>query len=126
MPGKKRLLVVDDEPDHLLAVQMIFERIQGIEVLTAGDTTEAEEVLQKAPVDLILLDISLPGETGLEFCARLSEKEVAETPPIIALSAFPDTIWREKVLQAGCIEFFGKPFDPPKLIELVKKTLGLS
>ena len=126
MTDKKTILVVEDEPDHRLAVQMIFEREEGLDVLTAGDTKEAEKCLQEKHVDLILLDIALPGETGMEFCARLTADNRSIKVPIIAMSAFPDTIWRDKALETGCIDFFSKPFDPPKLVALVKKTLGLS
>ena len=126
MSEKKRVLVVEDEPDHRLAVQMIFEREPELEVLTAADTAEARSILAAHSVDLILLDIALPGETGIEFCSRLAaEKGVLEIP-IIAISAFPDMVWRDRSLEAGCIDFFSKPFDPPKLVALVKKTLGLS
>lgn len=126
MADKKTILVVEDEPDHRLAVQMIFEREEGLDVLTAGDVAEAEQILTSHAVDLILLDIALPGETGMEFCARLAAGGRPLEVPIIAMSAFPDTIWRDKALEAGCLDFFSKPFDPPKLIALVRKTLGLS
>ena len=96
MSGKKKLLVVEDEPDHRLAVQMIFDRQEGFEVLPAADATEAREILRKGPVDLILLDIALPGETGLEFCERLVQESGDKKVPIIAISAFPESIWRSR------------------------------
>jgi CheY-like chemotaxis protein len=125
MSETKRVLIIDDEPDHLLAMQMIFEKEDGLQVETAGDSQQADEILRKGGVDLILLDIALPGETGMEFCARQPKMDGVAKIPIIAVSAFPDSIWREKALQAGCIDFFSKPFDPPKLVELVRKTLNL-
>jgi len=125
MSEEKKVLVVEDEPDHRLAMQMIFEREEGLQVLMAGDTAEADAVLAQGPVDLILLDIALPGETGTEFCSRLKERPGGKQIPIIAVSAFPDTLWRDRALEAGCIDFVTKPFDPPKLIDLVRKTIGL-
>ena len=99
MLGKKRLLIVDDEPDHLLAMRMIFEKEKVFEVVTAADTAHADEVLREGPVDLILLDIALPGETGMEFCDRQLKKDGVAEIPIIAVSAFPDNIWSEKAIQ---------------------------
>jgi DNA-binding response OmpR family regulator len=122
MVETKRIMIVEDEPDHRMAMQMIFEREEGIEVYSAADTGEADRILGDEEIDLILLDIALPGEDGLHFCRRLRSRPEYADLPIIALSAFPDQLWRDKALDAGCTEFVGKPFDPPKLLELVRAT----
>ncbi len=126
MSEKKRILIVDDEPEHLLAMQMIFEGASDLEVLTAGDVPEAEGVLGRESVDLVMLDIALPGETGLEFCERIRMQPRYGKVPILAISAYPDYIWKDKALQAGCNDFVSKPFDPGKLIELVRRLAGSS
>lgn len=126
MTEKRRILVVDDEPEHLLAMQMIFEGPGEFEVVTAGDAAEAERVLARVEgkVDLVLLDIALPGETGLEFCRRLRERPGYGKVPILAVSAYPDYLWKEKALEAGCIDFVSKPFDPSRLIDMVRRLAG--
>jgi len=124
MSEKQRILIVDDEPDHLMALRLIMEREEHLEILTAGDTVDAELVLRKDPVALMILDIALPGESGLEFCHRIKEKEEYKDLPIIALSAYPEDIWREKALEAGCTEFISKPSEPKDILEAVKKFIA--
>lgn len=121
MLEKIRILVVDDEPDHLMALQLILEREERFEVVSAGDTLDAELELRKAPVALILLDIALPKESGLDFCRRIKEMDEYRDIPVIAISAYPDDIWREKALEAGCVEFITKPSEPRTIFEAVKK-----
>ena len=124
MSKKYRVLIVDDEPDHLLAVKLIFEGEEDIEVSPAGNTREADEAIDKAKIDIILLDIALPGEDGMTFCRRTREREEYRNIPIIALTAYPDQIWRDRVIEAGCTDYVGKPFEPKKLIETVRKYLA--
>ena len=124
MSEKQRILIVDDEPDHLMALRLIMEREESFEIVTAGDTLDAELVLRKQPVDLMILDIALPGETGLEFCLRIKEKEAYRDIPVIALSAYPDDIWREKAIAAGCVEFISKPSEPKDILDVVKNYLA--
>jgi CheY-like chemotaxis protein len=124
MSEKQRILIVDDEPDHLMALRLIMEREERFEILTAGDTVDAELILQKGPIDLMILDIALPGESGLEFCHRIKKKEEYRQLPVIALSAYPDDIWRDKALEAGCSEFIAKPSDPKEILEAVNKFVA--
>jgi CheY-like chemotaxis protein len=124
MSKKYRILIVEDEPDHLLAIKLIFEGEVDIEVSPAGNTREADEALEKAKIDLILLDLALPGEDGIQFCRRAKGKEEYREIPIIALTAYPDQIWRDRAIEAGCIDYVGKPFEPKKLIETVRKHLA--
>ena len=124
MSKKYRILIVEDEPDHLLALKLIFEGEEDIDVSPAGNTREADEALDKAKIDIILLDIALPGEGGMEFCRRTRKREEYREIPIIALTAYPDQLWRDRVIEAGCTDYVGKPFEPKKLIETVRKHLA--
>ena len=124
MSKKYRILIVEDEPDHLLAIKLIFEGEDDIEVSPAGNTREADEALDRDRIDIILLDIALPGEGGIEFCRRTRKREEYREIPIIALTAYPDQIWRDRVIEAGCTDYVGKPFEPKTLIETVRKYLA--
>ena len=119
----KRILAVEDEPDHLMAVEMLFRGEAGCAFHGAGTTAEAEKILEKEKIDLILLDLALPGEDGLTFCRRLKAQERYRDLPVIAFSAFPRQIYEEKALEAGCIAYFDKPFQPRSLVETVRKHL---
>jgi CheY-like chemotaxis protein len=123
MTEKRRILVVDDEPDHLMALKMIFEREESLEVVTAADTVVAEKELGRGGVDLILLDLALPGESGIEFAHRIKRMDEYRDLPVIALSAFPDQIWKDRALEAGCVEFISKPSEPRTILEAVKAVI---
>jgi CheY-like chemotaxis protein len=124
MTGKHRILVVDDEPDHLMALRMILEREESLEVVSAANAVEAEKELAKGGVDLVLLDIALPGESGIEFAHRIKGMDDYRDVPLIALSAYPDQIWKDKALEAGCVEFISKPSEPRTILEAVKATVS--
>lgn len=114
-----RILAVEDEPDHLLAVEMLFRGDPGYQFFGAGDTAEAEQILDRERIDLILLDLALPGEDGLTFCRRLKSRERHRAIPVVAMSAFPRQIFEEKALEAGCVVFVDKPFNAKALVETV-------
>jgi two-component system cell cycle response regulator len=117
------ILAVEDEPDHLMAVEMLFRGVPGLQFFGAGTTAEADKVLERERIDLILLDLALPGEDGLTFCRRIKGDERYRALPVIAFSAFPRSIYEERALEAGCVAFLDKPFHPHNLIELVRKHL---
>jgi CheY-like chemotaxis protein len=123
MSEKSRILVVEDEPDHLQAIKMILEREGGFEVVAAADAREGDEMLAKHDIDLILLDIALPGESGLDFCRRIKGEEENRDLPVIALSAYPDSIWRERSLEAGCVDYISKPSEPKIIVEILRQYL---
>jgi CheY-like chemotaxis protein len=122
-PRVKGILAVEDEPDHLLAVEMLLRGEPGTAFFGAADTAEADKILQREQIDLILLDLALPREDGLTFCRRIKADERFRGLPIIAFSAFPRQIYEERALEAGCVAFFDKPFQPRALLEIVRKHL---
>jgi len=118
------ILAVEDEPDHLMAVEMLFRGVPGFSFFGAGTTAEAERILEQEQIDLILLDLALPGEDGLTFCRRIKLQERFRPLPVIAFSAFPRQIYEEKALEAGCVAYLDKPFHPRELVEIVRKHLA--
>lgn len=122
-PRVRGILAVEDEPDHLMAVEMLFRGEPGLAFYGASTTAEAEKVLDSAQIDLILLDLALPGEDGLTFCRRIKSQERFQALPVIAFSAFPRQIYEEKAVAAGCVAYLDKPFQPRSLVETVRKYL---
>jgi len=118
------ILAVEDEPDHLMAVEMLFRGEPGYAFFGAGTTAEAEKILEKEKIDLILLDLALPGEDGLTFCRRIKAQERYRKLPVIAFSAFPRQIYEEKAIEAGCVAYLDKPFHPRSLVETVHRHLA--
>lgn len=123
-PGIKGILAVEDEPDHLMAVEMLFRGEPGYEFFGAATTVEAEKILETEQIQVMLLDLALPGEDGLTFCKRIKARERYRNLPVIAFSAFPRQIYEEKALEAGCVAYLDKPFQPRALVELVRRYLA--
>jgi CheY-like chemotaxis protein len=124
-PPVRNILAVEDEPDHLMAVEMLFRGEPGYGFFGAGTTAEAEQLLQREKIDLILLDLALPGEDGLTFCRRIKAQERFRDIPVIAFSAFPRQIYEDKAREAGCVDYLDKPFQPRTLVEIVRKHLAV-
>ena len=87
MTTKKRILLVDDEEGIQLLYREEFEE-EGYEVLSAYTGEEALALFAKEPVDLVILDINMPGINGIEVLRRL--KEIDPDLPVILSSAYPE------------------------------------
>jgi len=118
--GPRHVLVVEDEPDHLMAVELLLRLEPGYEYHGAGNTQEAEQILRREPIDLVLLDLALPGEDGLTFLKRIRAEERFRAIPVVAFSAFPRQIYEERALAAGCVQYLDKPFHPKELLAAIR------
>ena len=114
-----RILMVDDDPG-IRDVVSDFLGKHGYAVETAGDSREMEQVLERGPVDLIVLDVMLPGEDGLAICRRLA---VGDAPPIIMLSAMGEDTDRIVGLELGADDYLSKPCNPRELLARVRAVL---
>lgn len=114
-----RILMVDDDPG-IRDVVSDFLGKHGYAVETAGDSREMEQVLERGPVDLIVLDVMLPGEDGLAICRRLTS---ADCPPIIMLSAMGEDTDRIVGLELGADDYLAKPCNPRELLARVRAVL---
>jgi len=113
------LLVVDDDAEiRELLSRYLSEH--GFRVLTAGDGTQMRAVLGAHAVDLVILDLMLPGEDGLEICRRLrTESDL----PIIMLTARSDNLERVVGLELGADDYITKPFEPRELVARIRAVL---
>jgi two-component system, OmpR family, phosphate regulon response regulator OmpR len=123
------LAVPDDDAPHLLVVdddtrirnllkQFLTEH--GFRVTVAGNADEARRKLAGLDFDLLVLDVMMPGESGVELTKSLrSEKDV----PILMLTALSETDSRITGLEAGADDYLPKPFDPRELILRVNNIL---
>ncbi len=91
MSEKKRILVVDDEPDFASIVQVNLER-DGFEVEVAYDGVEALEKVKANPPDAIVLDVMMPEKDGYAVCAELKKDDKYEDIPIVMLTAVADHV----------------------------------
>lgn len=115
----KRILIIDDEPLILESVGYNLKQ-EGYEVITAADGVKGLELAKNEPVDLILLDLMLPGMDGLEVCRNIRQQlEV----PIIMLTAKEGEIDRVVGLELGADDYVTKPFSMRELMARVKNVL---
>ena len=124
MSTSGRVLIVDDYEANISALRQLLER-QGYEVLTATNGRDALDLVHREHPDLVLLDVVMPGMTGLDVCASL--KNVAETclTPVVLVSALQERATRLEGLEAGADDFLSKPVDPQELYARVRTLIRL-
>ncbi len=113
------ILVVDDDPEirHLLQTYL---KKNGLRVSTAGDGKGMWQALEQARVDLIVLDLMLPGVDGLELCRMLRARSRI---PVIMLTARGDEMDRILGLEMGADDYLPKPFSARELLARIKVVL---
>jgi CheY-like chemotaxis protein len=118
----KILLVEDNEMNRDMLSRRLIKK--GYEVVMALDGEQALEMARAEALDLILMDISLPGLDGWEATRRLKAMPETRTIPIIALTAHAMAGDREKCLEAGCDDYDTKPVEFPRLLGKIEGFLG--
>jgi CheY-like chemotaxis protein len=115
----KKILVVDDDPVIVKYLVSVFED-NGYETCTADTGTEAYEVLEREKPDLITLDLEMPEEWGTRFYRKFTKHEEYKDLPVIVISGLSG---RHQALK-NVVAALAKPFDPDKVVALVRKTIG--
>ena len=123
-PADINVLLVDDEEDIVEVIGHFLEQ-EGYTVQTAHDGEEALEIAD-GDVDLIVLDIMMPGLDGYEVCKRLRSRVETETIPIIFLSAKIEEEDQIKGLMMGADDYLTKPVSPQVLVAHAKAVLRRS
>ncbi|HUF71835.1 MAG TPA: response regulator [Gammaproteobacteria bacterium] len=118
--GTPHILVVDDHRDIRNVVREILER-NGYRATTAADGSEMRRVLKTANIDLIVLDLMLPGEDGLTLCLELRASSMLM--PIIILTAKGEEFDRVLGLEMGADDYVAKPFSGRELLARIKAVL---
>ena len=115
-----RILVVDDDPD-VRQMMAQFLRKNGAMALPAATEAEVNQHLVDGRVDLILLDVMLGDENGLEICGRLRREQDV---PIIMVSALSADQQRMEGYEVGADDYIAKPFNPDLLLARIKAVLS--
>jgi len=123
MTTQQHILVVDDEEKLRELLKKYLSR-EGFSVATVEDGRSMDEYLKRNQVDLIILDLMLPGEDGLSITRRL--RSLSENQPIIMLSARGDEVDRIVGLEVGADDYLAKPFSPRELLARIRSVLRRS
>jgi HAMP domain-containing protein/CheY-like chemotaxis protein len=119
----KRVLVVDDDVRNIFALSSVLER-HGMGVITAGTGQEAiEKVAADPDVDLVLMDIMMPGMDGYDTMRAIRAMPDSRALPIVALTAKAMKGDREKCLEAGASDYLAKPVVTDQLLGVLRQWL---
>ncbi len=119
MPMRGKVLIVDDDPS-LAEMLGIILRGEGLETAHCSDGAAAVKAFREAAPDVVLLDVMLPGMSGVEVCRAIRAESVV---PIVMLTARTDTIDVVAGLESGADDYVTKPFKPQELIARVRARL---
>lgn len=120
MIAPPHILVVDDHTEIRQSVTRYLEK-NGMRATAAGNTGEMDDQLAKENIDLIVLDIMMPGENGLSACVRLRRENCSI--PILMLTALGEDDERIRGLDTGADDYLAKPFNPRELLARIKAIL---
>ena len=115
----EHILVVDDD-DRLRSLLQRYLTEQGFRVTTAGDVKQARDKLRALAFDLLVLDIMMPGESGLDLTRSLRGES---SVPILLLTAMGETGDRIDGLESGADDYLTKPFEPRELVLRIRSIL---
>ncbi len=118
-PKRRTVLVVDDELGPRMAVQMLLS--EDYQVFTAADVRTAKEILAKEDIDLVLSDIRMPGETGVDLLRHV--RQVHKDVELILLTGFGELSTAKEAVALGAFAYLEKPFDNTILLENVSGAL---
>lgn len=119
MDDSATLLVVDDDRDiRLLLANSLGAR--GYRVETASSTRDMDQIMARTPIDLVILDIMMPGEDGLSACRRIARQD---GPEVILLSALGEEQDRILGLEVGAGHYLPKPCSPREILATVRAAL---
>lgn len=119
---KKKILIVEDEPNISKLVSYILET-HGFEVLQAFIGVEGIEMAKREKPDLIVLDVMMPKMDGFEVAQNLKNEQITKDIPIIMLSSAAQFKDKVKGLESGAMDYITKPFDKDELIEKINEYL---
>ncbi len=118
-----RILVVDDEEPVLHLVELLLRRV-GYTPILAHNAKEAAEILKQKPLpDLVILDLMMPGISGIELLRQMRSRDIFDNLPVVILSALADPDQIREGLSAGADRYLTKPYLANNLVSTVQDVL---
>ena len=122
-PSKRRVMVVDDDPDALALMETILGD-EGFELIKVSNATEVGLKAAQMTPDLILLDFLMPEVNGFEVSKALRDNEMTRGIPIMAVTCLNKERDIERIFACGADEYLAKPFKVDQLLEKVRDLIG--
>jgi putative two-component system response regulator len=122
--NKSQILIVDDEDRNLRLLEAMLLPL-GYEVVKASNGEQALSLVKKLDIDLILLDIMMPGMNGFEVCKHLKENNDTRLIPVVVVTALDDKESKIKAIDAGADDFLTKPPDKTELLARTKSLVKM-
>lgn len=119
----KRILVIEDDPASLRLMQYILEH-KGYKVLTAVNGLDGLKKARNEELDLVILDVMLPGMDGFDICYHLRAEPQTAKLPILMLSAKAREVDRDTGLKVGADYYITKPVAPAEIISKIEALLA--
>ncbi|MEM5947555.1 response regulator [Spirochaetia bacterium 38H-sp] len=124
-PTYKLLIVDDDEEINNLIYRFIIKKFKNFDIRQAYNGFEAGKLLASHKPDIVLLDIDLPGLNGHELCRQIKNDSEFGSPIVFVITGLDSDDDREKILEEGADDFFGKPIDFDLLYKKIKKVMRI-
>jgi putative two-component system response regulator len=124
MPKLRTVLVVDDYEPNLRGLGLLLEQAD-YTVLTAANGRDALDIVRAERPDLVLLDVMMPGISGLDVCAEIKRNADTRLTPVVLISGAQQRQTRLAGLDAGADDFLNKPVDPEELQTRVRSLMRL-
>jgi putative two-component system response regulator len=121
-PRHLKILAVDDNEANLRLLKVVMTK-EGYEVITAQNGEDALEIVTKEELDIILLDLNMPGMDGLEVCQRLKDNDQTRLIPVVIITSNDTEEAKLRSIEAGADDFLSKPLS---LSELKARTRSLT
>ena len=122
MSQKKRILLIEDEEDIAALIKLQAE-ISGYKLHVEVDGINGLRAIEREKPDLVILDIMLPGQNGLDVCRKMKNNPELKTIPVIILSAKGEELDIVLGLELGADDYVTKPFSPKILFSRIKAVL---
>ncbi|MCP4130558.1 MAG: response regulator [bacterium] len=117
-----RILIIEDNEDNIISLKLILKEINP-EFFETRNGTEGIDLAEQHNPDIILLDIQLPGSSGMEVLAQLKKNETTRHIPVIAVTAKAMKHDQEKIIEAGFDAYISKPIDKIKLLKTIREQV---
>ena len=122
-PGVGRHLLIVDDDDRIRELLKEFLSREGYRVTGAAHAAAAKRMMELIEFDLVVLDVMMPGESGLDLTTWVREKAETSKTPVLLLTARGDAEDRIEGLSRGADDYMAKPFEPRELVARIRTVL---